>query len=105
AKTVELRAKYGETETLPYDQLLLSLGSVSRTLPAPGRAARAIGFKGLADAIWLRTHLVETLEEANATEDPGRRDELLTYIFVAGGYPGLAGLAEPPHFAPARWGG
>ena len=99
AKTVELRAKYGETETLPYDQLLLSLGSVSRTLPVPGLAEHAIGFKGLADAIWLRNHLVETLEEANATEDPGRRDELLTYVFVGGGYAGLEALAELQDFA------
>ena len=69
AKTVEMRAKYGEVETLPYDQLLLALGSVSRTLPVPGLSEHAIGFKDLADAIWLRNHLVETLEEANATED------------------------------------
>ena len=35
------------------------------------RARRnAIGFKSLADAIWLRNHVVETLEAANATEDP-----------------------------------
>src|ERR1700712_2047249 len=32
AKTVTLRAKYGDPETLPYDQLLLALGSVSRVL-------------------------------------------------------------------------
>ena len=99
AKTVELRAKYGETETLPYDQLLLSLGSVSRTLPVPGLAEHAIGFKGLADAIWLRNHVVETLEEANATEDPARRDKLLTYVFVGGGYAGLEALAELQDFA------
>ena len=99
AKTVQLRAKYGETETLPYDQLLLALGSVSRTLPVPGLAEHAIGFKGLADAIWLRNHVVETLEEANATEDPARRDELLTYVFVGGGYAGLEALAELQDFA------
>ena len=99
AKTVELRAKYGETETLPYDQLLLSLGSVSRTLPVPGLAEHAIGFKGLADAIWLRNHVVETLEEANATDDPVRREELLTYVFVGGGYAGLEALAELQDFA------
>jgi NADH dehydrogenase len=99
AKTVELRAKYGETETLPYDQLLLALGSVSRTLPVPGLAEHAIGFKGLADAIWLRNHVVETLEEANATDDPARRDELLTYVFVGGGYAGLEALAELQDFA------
>jgi NADH dehydrogenase len=99
AKTVELRAKYGETETLPYDQLLLALGSVSRVLPVPGLAEHAVGFKSLADAIYLRNHVVETLEEANATEDPARRDELLTYVFVGGGYAGLEALAELQDFA------
>jgi NADH dehydrogenase len=99
AKTVELRAKYGTVETLLYDQLLLALGSVSRTLPVPGLAEHAIGFKGLADAIWLRNHVVETLEEANATEDPARRDKLLTYVFVGGGYAGLEALAELQDFA------
>ena len=99
AKTVQMRAKYGELETLPYDQLLLALGSVSRTLPIPGLDEYAIGFKGLADAIWLRNHVIETLEEANATEDPVRREKLLTYVFVGGGYAGLEALAELQDFA------
>lgn len=99
AKTVELRAKYGETETHPYDQLLLSLGSVSRVLPIPGLAQHAVGFKSLADAIYLRNHVVETLEEANATDDPALRDEMLTYVFVGGGYAGLEALAELQDFA------
>jgi len=99
AKTVELRAKYGQVEMLPYDQLLLSLGSVSRVLPVPGLAEHAVGFKSLADAIYLRNHVVETLEEANATDDPARREELLTYVFVGGGYAGLEALAELQDFA------
>ncbi|MFN8217220.1 MAG: NAD(P)/FAD-dependent oxidoreductase [Solirubrobacterales bacterium] len=99
AKTVELRAKYGATETLPYDQLLIALGSVSRTLPVPGLADHAVGFKSLADAIFLRNHVVEALEEANATEDVGRREELLTFVFVGGGYAGLEALAELQDFA------
>ncbi len=99
AKTVTLRAKYGETEKLPYDQLLLSLGSVSRVLPIPGLAEHAVGFKSLGDAIYLRNHVVETLEEANATEDPARREALLTYVFVGGGYAGLEALAELQDFA------
>jgi NADH:ubiquinone reductase (H+-translocating) len=98
-RTVELHAKNGEVEQLPYDQLLLALGSVSRVLPVPGLSEHAVGFKSLADAIWLRNHVVETLEEANATEDPARRDELLTYVFVGGGYAGLEALAELQDFA------
>ena len=69
--TVELRSHDGEVEELPYDQLLLALGSVSRVLPVPGLSEHAVGFKSLADAIWLRNHVVETLEAANATDDAG----------------------------------
>ena len=99
ARTVELRAKYGEVEMLRYDQLLLAVGSVSRVLPVPGLAEHAVGFKSLADAIWLRNHVVETLEEANATDDSTRRDQLLTYVVVGGGYAGLEALAELQDFA------
>jgi NADH:ubiquinone reductase (H+-translocating) len=98
AKTVELRTREGDVEQLPYDQLLLALGSVSRVLPVPGLSEHAIGFKSLADAIWLRNHVIETLEAANATEDAARRDELLTYVFVGGGYAGLEALAELQDF-------
>ena len=99
ARTVQVRTHEGETDELRYDQLLLALGSVSRLLPVPGLDEHAIGFKSLADAIWLRNHVVETLEQANATEDPVRRDELLTYVFVGGGYAGLEALAELQDFA------
>jgi NADH:ubiquinone reductase (H+-translocating) len=99
AKTVELQAKSGGTEAVPYDQLLLALGSVSRTLPIPGLTDYAIGFKGLADAIALRNRIVENLEEANATGDHQRREELLTFAFVGGGYAGLEALAELQDFA------
>jgi NADH dehydrogenase len=98
-RTVELRSHDGSVEEVRYDQLVLALGSVSRLLPVPGLSEHAIGFKSLADAIWLRNHVVETLEDANASEDPERREELLTYVFVGGGYAGLEGLAELQDFA------
>src|ERR671919_1284946 len=62
-RTVELRPHEGEPEEFRYDQLLLALGSVSRVLPVPGLAEHGIGFKSLADAIWLRNHVIEALEE------------------------------------------
>jgi NADH dehydrogenase len=99
ARTVQLRTHDGEEDELRYDHLVLALGSVSRLLPVPGLDEHAIGFKSLADAIWLRNHVVETLEAANASEDPARRDELLTYVFIGGGYAGLEALAELQDFA------
>jgi NADH dehydrogenase len=99
ARTLEVTAHDGESERLRYDQFVIALGSVSRTLPVPGLDEHAIGFKSLADAIWLRNHVVETLELANATEDPEKLDQLLTYVFVGGGYAGLEALAELQDFA------
>jgi len=99
SRTVQIRNHEGETDEVRYDALLIALGSVSRVLPVPGLDQHAIGFKSLADAIWLRNHVVETLEHANDTEDPARRDELLTYVFVGGGYAGLEALAELQDFA------
>src|SRR5947199_1658119 len=99
ARTVQLTSHEDEVEELRYDHLLLALGSVSRLLPVPGLGDHAIGFKSLADAIWLRNHVVETLEGANASEHPDRREELLTYVFVGGGYAGLEALAELQDFA------
>lgn len=98
-KTVVLTTHEGEVEEIRYDQLLLATGSVSRSLPVEGLGEHAIGFKSLADAIWLRNHMVETFERANATEDPDLRSGLLTYVFVGGGYSGLEALAELQDFA------
>src|SRR5204863_1551865 len=99
ARTVQLTSHEDEVEELRYDHLLIALGSVSRLLPVPGLGDHAIGFKSLADAIWLRNHVIETLEAANASEHPSRREEFLTYVFVGGGYAGLEALEELPDFA------
>ena len=99
ARTVHLNTHEGEDETIRYDQLLVAVGSVSRSLPVPGLDRHAIGFKSLADAIWLRNHVIEMLERANASEEPERREELLTFVFVGGGYSGLEALAELQDFA------
>jgi NADH dehydrogenase len=89
----------GKPHEIHYDHLLVALGSTSRTVPVPGLADHAIGFKTLAEAIALRNRLIETLERAESAEDTTQRDELLTYVFVGAGYAGLEGIAELQDFA------
>jgi NADH dehydrogenase len=89
----------GERLDLPYDHLVVALGSVSRTLPIPGLVEHAIGFKTLAEAIALRNHLIRCLEAAESLEDPAEREKYLTFVFVGGGYAGVEGLAELQDFA------
>jgi NADH dehydrogenase len=89
----------GEQRELPYDQLIVALGSISRTMPVPGLREYAVGLKTLSDAIALRNQIVNTLERAESVEDDTARRALLTYVFVGAGYAGLEGLAELQDFA------
>ena len=82
-----------------YDQLVIALGSVSRTLPVPGLSEHAVGFKTIADAISLRNRVVRFLETAEEIDDPEARRPYLHFLFVGGGYAGLEGLAELQDFA------
>ncbi|WP_438296669.1 NAD(P)/FAD-dependent oxidoreductase [Streptomyces sp. HUAS TT7] len=79
---------------LAYDELVIAPGSISRTLPVPGLADYAIGFKTVEEAIGLRNHVIEQMDIASSTRDPAIRDAALTFVFVGGGYAGVEALAE-----------
>jgi NADH dehydrogenase len=98
-RRVAVRTAEGQEREIEYDHLIVSLGSVSKTLPIPGLREHAVGFKTLSDAIALRNQILHTLERAEAVEDEATRRALLTYVFVGGGYAGLEGLAELQDFA------
>jgi NADH dehydrogenase len=93
ARRVRIVAQGGESE-LEYDNLVVALGAVARTLPIPGLAEHALGFKNLADAIHLRNHVLRELEAAAAETDPERVRAHLTFVFVGAGYAGVEALAE-----------
>jgi NADH dehydrogenase len=79
---------------LSYRDLVIALGAISRTLPIPGLAEHALGFKSLADAIHLRNHVLRRLEAADAAPDETQRLRELTFVFVGAGYAGVEALAE-----------
>jgi NADH:ubiquinone reductase (H+-translocating) len=91
---VRVRTVHGRDETLRYDQLIVTPGSVSRVLPVPGLAEHALGFKTLADAIALRNRALLNLEIGESLADDETRREYLTFVFVGAGYAGLEGIAE-----------
>ncbi len=98
-KVVQLTTGDGRELELPYDQLVLAVGSVSRTLPVPGLAEHAVGMKTLPEAIALRNRLLQSFEVAEGIDDPEARASWLTFVFVGAGYAGLEGLAELQDFA------
>jgi NADH:ubiquinone reductase (H+-translocating) len=84
----------GDAVELPYDQLIVALGSVSRSLPIPGLAENAIGFKSILEALHLRDALLRSLEIAETIEQPDVRAGHLTFVVAGGGYTGVEAIAE-----------
>jgi NADH dehydrogenase len=77
-----------------FRDVVIALGAVSRTLPIPGLADHALGFKSLADAIYLRNHVLRRLEAAVTAPTDAHRLRELTFVFVGAGYAGVEALGE-----------
>ena len=101
-RLLHLRGVDGDRLEMGFDQLVLTPGSRSRTLPIPGLAQHGIGFKTLGEAILLRNHVLSRLEAASQRppRDPRRR-AALTFVFVGAGYAGVEALGELEDLA--RW--
>jgi NADH:ubiquinone reductase (H+-translocating) len=101
ANALRVRLLDREVIDVHYDQLVVALGSVSRTFPVPGLIEHAIGFKTIAEAIGLRNRVVRLMETAEEIDDAEQRRSYLNFVFVGGGYAGVEALAELQDFAAA----
>lgn len=88
----------GEGGELPYDQLVLALGSMTNREMIPG-SEHAFTFKTLADALLLRNHVIERFERADVETDARRKAQLLTFVVVGGGLVGVELISELTAFA------
>ena len=93
SRTVTVENEVGRLD-VTYDELVVTLGAVSRTLPIPGLAEHGVGFKSFADALYLRNHVLRELELADNELAGHRAQEHLTFVFVGAGYAGVEALAE-----------
>lgn len=93
-RTVEVDTDGDAPVEISYDYLVVGLGSVPRTLPIPGLAENAIGFKWVEEAVAVRDRILTSLAEAASTKDAAARKRLLTFTFVGGGFAGAEALAE-----------
>jgi NADH:quinone reductase (non-electrogenic) len=84
----------GDRHQVEFRVAVLAPGSIPVTLPVPGLKENAVGFKTIADAIWLRNRLLYQLDAAEAATTLGQRRRHLTFTVVGGGYAGVEALAE-----------
>src|SRR5919112_500766 len=70
------------------------LGGVTRCFPIPGVNEHAHGFRGIAEALYLRDHMTKQMELADLTyggvEDAART----TFVVVGAGYTGTEVAAQ-----------
>ncbi|GAA1239537.1 NAD(P)/FAD-dependent oxidoreductase [Pseudonocardia alaniniphila] len=100
-RTVSYTDPEGSSHSLGYDRLILAVGSVNKLLPIPGVAEHAHGFRGVAEALYLRDHIVRQFELADSTDDADERTARCTFVVVGAGYTGTEVAAHGPLFTDA----
>jgi NADH:quinone reductase (non-electrogenic) len=100
-RVAHVRRVDGHRVEEPFDVAVIGTGSWSRTLPVPGLAEHAVGFKSLPEAIWLRNRVLEQLDLADATDDEAERRAALGFVFVGAGFAGIEALGELEDFGRA----
>ena len=75
--------------SVPYDQLVFALGSVSNYFGMANIEKRAFNFNSLLDAIRIRNHVIEMFERADREPDAHLRSWLLTFVIAGGGFAGV----------------
>ncbi|MFD7578802.1 NAD(P)/FAD-dependent oxidoreductase [Kitasatospora sp. NPDC059817] len=88
SKVCVVRKITDEVVAQKYDYLVLAPGSVTRTFDIPGLTDYARGMKTLAEAAYVRDHVIAQLDLASATLDQRERESRLQFVVVGGGYAG-----------------
>jgi len=74
---------------VPYDQLVLALGSVSNYFGMTNVEELALDFKSLVDAISIRNRVIEMFERADREANVAERARLLGFVIAGGGFAGV----------------
>ncbi|MFF9399924.1 NAD(P)/FAD-dependent oxidoreductase [Streptomyces sp. NPDC014744] len=88
AKICVIRKITDELVYEPYDYIVLCPGSITRTFDIPGLLDHARGMKSLAEAAYVRDHVIAQLDLADASHDEDERASRLQFVVVGGGYAG-----------------
>lgn len=96
-KSIEYRLPRGQTQQMPYDQLVLAVGGITNVKLIPG-ADKVLQFKTMLDAIALRNHCIQCFEQADVQQQPSGRSTLLTFVVIGGGLVGVELQGELAEF-------
>jgi NADH:ubiquinone reductase (H+-translocating) len=91
-------ASDGHIHELPYDQLILALGTRTNYFNLLGVEDSCFTIKTLSDAVAIRNQLITQLEEANAECAAVQRHPMLSFVVAGGGFAGVETLGAVKDF-------
>ncbi len=95
ASTVRIsRFLDGRDYALPFDHLVLALGSTDDLTRYAGIAEHALRLKTFGDCFRTRNHIIAMLEMAEIEPDPVERRRLLTFVVAGGNFGGVEVATE-----------
>jgi NADH dehydrogenase len=95
SKRVAIYAGEGKhLRTLPYDHLVVALGTIVDLSSLPGLSEHSLTLKNIGDAFYLRNHVIGCLEQADIEDDEQHRRALTTFVVVGGGFSGVETIGE-----------
>jgi NADH:ubiquinone reductase (H+-translocating) len=87
----------GKVHALEYDYLILGLGSITNFFGNKNIEKHSFTIKTIEDAIGIRNHSINMLENAGQTSDPELQQKLMTFTVVGGGFAGVETISEINH--------
>ncbi|KRE25594.1 NADH dehydrogenase [Mycobacterium sp. Soil538] len=94
ARSLQCRDQEDVLHELSWDRLVLTPGSISRLFDIPGLAEHARGLKSIAQALYLRDHVIEQYELARFDGDSERANARKTIVVVGSSYSGTELIAQ-----------
>ena len=94
AKTATVEGVDGVEFAVPYQDVVVAAGAITKTFPIPGLAQAGIGVKRVEEAVYLRDHVQERIQFADNTTDEEARRRALRFIVVGGGFNGVETISE-----------
>jgi NADH dehydrogenase len=83
-----------ETDTYPYDYLILATGSEPTYFGIPGMKEHSLTLWSMEDALRINKHIRSVFEKASREKDPEERQKLLTIVVGGGGFTGIETVGE-----------
>lgn len=94
AHTATVEGPDGVSFEIPYQDVVVAAGAITKTFPIPGLAEAGIGVKRVEEAVFLRDHVQERIQFADNTDDLEARKRALRFVVVGGGFNGVETISE-----------